>query len=426
MSHQPRLQAVRGMNDILPEQSAQWLALEDTLRQWLRAYGYREIRTPMLEFTPLFTRSIGEVTDIVEKEMYSFVDAANGESLTLRPEATASCVRMVVEHNLLYNGPQRLSYMGPMFRHERPQKGRYRQFHQCGAEAFGFAGPDLDAEMILMTARLWKQLGIQDVTLELNTIGSAAARRGHRDKLVSWFRQHYDVLDEDCRRRLETNPLRILDSKNPALQELISQAPRLMDELDDESLVHFEQLQQLLGAAGLKWVVNHRLVRGLDYYNATVFEWTTPLLGAQSTICGGGRYDSLVEQLGGKPSPAIGFAMGMERLLALMEASGAAGQAQHWEPELYIIHQGEGALSAALALGEQLRDAGLRVITHGGGGNFKNQMKKADASGAAFAALLGEEELRQGLVALKPLRGQGEQQLLNVTEIIEQLKTRAS
>jgi histidyl-tRNA synthetase len=423
---QNRLQAVRGMNDILPEQSAQWLALEHTLRQWLRAYGYREIRTPLLEFTPLFTRSIGEVTDIVEKEMYSFVDEANGESLTLRPEATASCVRMVVEHNLLYNGPQRLSYLGPMFRHERPQKGRYRQFHQCGAEAFGYAGPDLDAEMILMTARLWKQLGLREVTLELNTIGSAAARQNHRSKLVAFFRQHFDALDEDCRRRLESNPLRILDSKNPALQELIAAAPRLMDELDEESLRHFEELQQLLSAAGQPWVLNHRLVRGLDYYNATVFEWTTPLLGAQSTICGGGRYDSLVEQLGGKPSPAIGFAMGMERLLALMEASGSATDAQHWQPELYIIHQGEGALSAALILGEQLRDQGLRVITHGGGGNFKNQMKRADASGAAYAALLGEEELRQGRVALKPLRGQGEQQLLSLAELIEHLKTRTS
>lgn len=422
---QPRLQAVRGMNDILPQQSAQWLQLEDTLRRWLASYGYREIRTPVLEFTPLFTRSIGEVTDIVEKEMYTFVDAANGESLTLRPEATASCVRMVVEHNLLYAGPQRLSYMGPMFRHERPQKGRYRQFHQCGAEAFGYSGPDLDAEMIIMTARLWKQLGIENVTLELNTIGSAQERRAHREKLVGWFRQHYEVLDEDCRRRLETNPLRILDSKNPALQDLIAQAPRLMDELTGESLQHFDELQKLLRAAGLTWIVNHRLVRGLDYYNATVFEWTTPLLGAQSTICGGGRYDSLVEQLGGKPSPAIGFAMGMERLLALIEASGTVQNNRHWEPELYIIHQGEGALEAALSLGETLRDAGLAVITHAGGGNFKSQMKRADASGARYAALLGEEELAQGKVALKPLRGQGEQQLLTINQVIEHVKTRA-
>ncbi|MDE2343499.1 MAG: histidine--tRNA ligase [Betaproteobacteria bacterium] len=417
-----KFQAVRGMNDILPDQSGAWAFLEATLRRWLAQYGYSEVRSPVLEPTGLFIRSIGEVTDIVEKEMYTFVDSLNGESLTLRPEATASCVRLAVQHNLLYAGPQRLWYMGPMFRHERPQKGRYRQFHQCGAEALGFAGPDADAELILMTARLWEMLGLKEVSLEINTIGSLECRQQHRRKLVEYFQRHQELLDEDSRRRLHTNPLRILDSKNPALSELIDGAPRLMDALDAESAAHFESLQTLLRAAGLQYRINPRLVRGLDYYNATVFEWVTPLLGAQSTICGGGRYDGLVEQLGGKPTPACGFAMGLERLLAVLQETRAEPFPESC-PDVYVVHQGETAQQAAFLAADAVRAAGFSAVLHCGGGSFKSQLKRADASRAAYAMILGEDEVRAGLVSLKPLRGQGDQQTVPLAQAMQLLKT---
>ncbi|MDE1989916.1 MAG: histidine--tRNA ligase [Betaproteobacteria bacterium] len=417
-----KFQAVRGMNDILPDQSGAWAFLETTLRRWLALYGYSEVRSPVLEPTGLFVRSIGEVTDIVEKEMYTFVDSLNGESLTLRPEATASCVRLAVQHNLLYAGPQRLWYMGPMFRHERPQKGRYRQFHQCGAEALGFAGPDADAELILMTARLWEMLGLKEVSLEINTIGSLECRQQHRRKLVEYFGQHVELLDEDSKRRLHTNPLRILDSKNPALSDLIEGAPRLMDALDDASAEHFESLQALLQAAGLQYRINPRLVRGLDYYNATVFEWVTPLLGAQSTICGGGRYDGLVEQLGGKPTPACGFAMGMERLLAVLQETRTEPLPEPG-PDVYVVHQGEAAQQAAFLAADQVRSAGFAAVLHCGGGSFKSQLKRADASRAAYAMILGEDEVRAGQVSLKPLRGQGEQKTVSLAQAIQLLRT---
>jgi histidyl-tRNA synthetase len=416
-----KFQAVRGMNDILPDDTPAWSFLEETLRRWLNQYGYREVRSPVLEPTGLFIRSIGEVTDIVEKEMYTFVDGLNGESLTLRPEATASCVRLAVQHNLLYAGPQRLWYLGPMFRHERPQKGRYRQFHQCGAEALGFAGPDIDAELIVMTARLWEMLGLRDVTLEINSIGSLECRQQHRQKLIAYFEGHLDALDEDAKRRLHSNPLRILDSKNPALADIIEGAPRLMDVLDEASALHFEKLQTLLRAAGLSYRINPRLVRGLDYYNATVFEWVTSLLGAQSTICGGGRYDGLVEQLGGKPTPACGFAMGLERLLALLHESRTDLQPVIG-PEVYVVHQGEGAQEAAFLIADAVRSAGHAAVLHCGGGNFKAQLKRADGCQAAFAFIVGEDEVRQHTVSIKPLRGQGPQQTLSLQQAIQLLK----
>lgn len=394
------------MNDILPDEAGLWLWFEEVVRNWLEGYGYRNIRMPLLEPTALFKRAIGEVTDIVEKEMYSFVDELNGDHLTLRPEGTASCVRAVLQHNLLYNAPQRLWYSGPMFRHERPQKGRYRQFHQVGVEALGFAGPDIDAEMILMCARLWRTLGIRDVTLQLNTLGDAAARQRHREKLIAYFGKHEGVLDADAARRLHSNPLRILDSKNPAMQDIIAGAPRLMDELDDEALQHFEAVQQTLRRHDLAFEINPRLVRGLDYYNRTVFEWVTTRLGAQGTICAGGRYDGLIEQIGGKPQPACGFAMGVERLLALLQEDGMENPPLSLD--VYVVHQGELADGMASRVAEQLRDAGLRVLLHCGGGGFKSQMKKADGSGAACAVIIGDDEARAGLVTLKPLRG-GEQ-----------------
>ncbi|MEW5709434.1 MAG: histidine--tRNA ligase [Pseudomonadota bacterium] len=395
------IQAIRGMNDILPEEALAWERFEDTVRDWLRRYGYRPIRMPLVERTELFVRSIGEVTDIVEKEMYTFVDALNGESLTLRPEGTASCVRAVLEHNLLYAGPQRLYYSGPMFRHERPQKGRYRQFHQVGVEALGFEGPDIDAEHIVMARRLWRMLGLEGIRLELSTLGSSEARARYRDRLTRYFEAHLDALDQDSRRRLRTNPLRILDSKNPAMQSLIEGAPRLMDDLDEKSLEHFEALQSMLRTLDVEFRVNPRLVRGLDYYNRTVYEWVTDRLGAQGTVCAGGRYDGLVEQLGGKPTPACGFAMGVERLLALL--------AEKEEPapapvDVYMVHQGERASDLAPRVAEALRDVGLRVVLHCGGGSFKSQMKKADASGAQVAVILGEDELQAGEVSVKPLR----------------------
>lgn len=413
------IQAVRGMNDILPADAALWEFFEDTVADWLRAYGYTQIRTPIVENTDLFVRSIGEVTDIVEKEMYSFEDRLNGEHLTLRPEGTASCVRAVVQHNLLYNAPQRLWYKGPMFRHERPQKGRYRQFHQIGVESLGFAGPDMDAEHIIMTARLWKLLGLDDVALEINTLGSPEARARYRSRLIHYFEGHADVLDEDAKRRLHSNPLRILDSKNPAMQAIIETAPKLMDDLDDESRQHFEELQHMLHAAGVKFTVNKRLVRGLDYYNATVFEWVTTQLGAQGTVCAGGRYDGLIEQIGGKSAPACGFAMGVERLLALLQDQGFVPPAL--VPDAYVLHLGEQADRFAIPAAEQLRDSGLSVVLHCGGGSFKSQMKKADASGARYAIIIGDDEVAAGQVSVKPLRAEGEQARMTLVEAAERL-----
>ncbi len=400
------LQAVKGMNDILPDEAELWLWFEGVVREWLEGYGYRNIRMPLLEPTALFKRAIGEVTDIVEKEMYSFTDQLNNDELTLRPEGTASCVRAVLEHNLLYNAPQRLYYSGPMFRHEKPQKGRYRQFHQVGVEALGFAGPDIDAEMILMCARLWRKLGVRDVSLQLNTLGDTAARHRHREKLIEYFERHRNVLDGDAERRLHSNPLRILDSKNPAMQDLIAGAPRLMDELDDEALRHFESVQEILRRHEVPYEINPRLVRGLDYYNRTVFEWVTTRLGAQGTVCAGGRFDGLIGQIGGKPQPACGFAMGIERLLALLREDGM--ELPPPRLDVYLVHQGDQADRMASLVAEQLRDAGLKVLLHCGGGGFKSQMKKADSSNAACAVIIGDDEAATGQVVLKPLRG-GEQ-----------------
>ncbi|NMG73305.1 histidine--tRNA ligase [Aromatoleum diolicum] len=402
------LQAVRGMNDILPDEAEAWEHFEDIVRDWLRSYGYRPIRMPIVEPTPLFKRAIGEVTDIVEKEMYSFEDALNGELLTLRPEGTASCVRAAIQHKMLFAGPQRLYYHGPMFRHERPQKGRYRQFHQIGVEAMGFDGPDIDAEHILMCARLWDDLGLEDVRLELNSLGSSEERARHRAELITYLSAHQERLDEDAKRRLHTNPLRILDTKNPDLQDLVEAAPKLIDFLGDESLKHFDGVQALLKDAGIPYRINPRLVRGLDYYNRTVFEWVTTRLGAQGTVCAGGRYDGLVEQLGGKPAPAAGFAMGVERLLALWREGG--GEVERAQPDVYVVHLGEQAQRLAFRAAEALRGYGFAVLTHCGGGSFKSQMKKADASGAQLAVVIGEDEAATGEVGLKPLRGPGGQQ----------------
>jgi histidyl-tRNA synthetase len=408
------LQAVRGMNDILPDEAELWLWFEDIVRDWLTGYGYRNIRMPLLEPTALFKRAIGEVTDIVEKEMYSFTDNLNNDELTLRPEGTASCVRAALQHNLLYNAPQRLYYSGPMFRHERPQKGRYRQFHQIGVEALGFAGPDIDAEMILMCARLWKKLGLREVTLQLNTLGDTAARQRHRERLIAYFEQHAAMLDEDAMRRLHSNPLRILDSKNPAMQEIIAGAPRLMDELDEEAIAHFNAVQETLHRHEIPFEINPRLVRGLDYYNRTVFEWVTTRLGAQGTICAGGRFDGLIEEIGGKATPACGFAMGIERLLALLQEDGI-----DYPPsplDVYVVHQGEAADKLATLVAEQLRDGGLKVLLHCGGGSFKSQMKKADGSSAACAVIIGDDEANAKQVTLKPLRG-GDQIRVGLDEL---------
>ena len=409
------LQAIRGMNDILPDQTPLWQHFEQIVRDWLGAYGYREIRMPIVEPTSLFKRAIGEVTDIVEKEMYTWSDALNGESLSLRPEGTASCVRAVLEHNLLFGSSQRLFYSGPMFRHERPQKGSYRQFHQIGIESMGYAGPDMDVEHIVMSARLWKQLGISGIALQINTLGTSEDRARHRTRLIHYLEKHQALLDEDAKRRLQSNPLRILDSKNPALQALISAAPKLLDDLDENSLKHFEMLQDLLRVAGVSFSINPRLVRGLDYYNFTVFEWVTDQLGSQGTVCAGGRYDGLVEQLGGKPTPACGFAMGVERLLALMEAQGI--QPVPPAPAIYLAYMGEQAQRYALTAAEHLRDAGLQVVLHCGNGNFKAQMKKANASGARFAVIIGEDEVKAGVVGLKSLRTQAEQVSVSIAQV---------
>ena len=416
------LQAVRGMNDILPDDAEIWEHFEDIVRDWLRSYGYRPIRMPIVEPTPLFKRAIGEVTDIVEKEMYSFIDALNGEELTLRPEGTASCVRAAIQHKMLHTGTHRLYYQGPMFRHERPQKGRYRQFHQIGVEALGFSGPDIDAELILMCARLWDDLGLEDVRLELNSLGSSAERAAHRAALVGYLERHAGQLDEDGKRRLHSNPLRILDTKNPALQDLVEAAPRLADFLGDESLTHFDGVQTILKDAGIPFRINHRLVRGLDYYNRTVFEWVTNRLGAQGTVCAGGRYDGLVEMLGGKPAPAAGFAMGVERLISLWRDSG--GEAERAQPDVYVVHVGDAAQRLAFRASEALRAYGFAVLTHCGGGSFKSQMKKADASGAPMAVIIGEDEAAEGTVGLKPLRGPGVQQRIHVDSLADALAER--
>ena len=396
------IQAVRGMNDLLPDAAAVFARIEAAARSVLAAYGYREVRLPIIEKTELFARSIGAVTDIVEKEMYSF-DDRNGESLTLRPEGTAGCVRAGIENGLLHNQVQRYWYAGPMFRHERPQKGRYRQFHQIGAEAFGLAGPELDAEQILMTARLWKTLGLTDLRLEINSLGTPEARAAYRERLVAHLRQHESVLDEDSRRRLDANPLRVLDTKNPAMHEVVASAPSLLDHLDDESRAHFDTVKTYLDDAGVACHVNARLVRGLDYYTRTVFEWTTTQLGAQGTVCAGGRYDGLVAQLGGKATPAVGFALGMERLAEL--CAQLRGDAQH--PRAFVVCADDGHARAAIRLAETLRDAGVRTECDAQGA-LKSQMRRADRSGAAYAAIVGAADVSGDAVRLKNMRDGGE------------------
>lgn len=407
------LQAIRGMNDILPEQTPLWRYFEGTVANLLDGYGYRQIRMPIVEVTELFKRSIGEVTDIVEKEMYTFADR-NGDSLTLRPEGTASCVRAVLEHGISGGGQvQKLWYIGPMFRYERPQKGRYRQFHQIGVEVFNLDGPDIDAELIVLTWRLWGLLGIRDaVKLELNSLGTSAARANYREALVQYLSARLDLLDADSKRRLTSNPLRILDSKVPETQAMLVDAPKLEDYLDEESRVHFDGLRARLDAAGIPYVLNPKLVRGLDYYSKTVFEWVTDQLGAQGTVCAGGRYDGLVEQMGGKPTAGVGFALGIERLILLLETLGQVPAEISRQVDVYLCAFGEQAELKGLSLAERLRDQlpGLRLQVNAGAGSFKSQLKKADKSGALFALVLGEDELAQQVIAVKPLRGQGEQQ----------------
>lgn len=401
-----KVQAIRGMNDVLPDQSPLWEFFEDTVREVFRCYGYRNIRTPIVERTELFVRGVGAVTDIVEKEMYSFTDALNGDQLSLRPEGTAPTVRAALEHSLLFNGAQRLWYSGPLFRHERPQKGRYRQYHTFGAEVLGLAGPDVDIELLVMARRLWKALGIDGVQLQINTIGSADERRVFRAQLIQYFEAHSSNLDEDATRRLHTNPLRILDSKNPAMQEVIEAAPRLLDALGDTSRRNFDAVQSGLRAAGIEYVINPRLVRGLDYYNLTVFEWVSDRLGAQSAICSGGRYDGLFEQLGGKPTPGCGFGIGVERTLLLLEEGKMPTRKP---PDAYIAHSGEGAAQFAMGAAESMRDGGLAIILDCSGASFKSQMKKADGSGARYAVLIGVDEVAMQQVSVKPLREAAEQ-----------------
>ncbi|HEY1058822.1 MAG TPA: histidine--tRNA ligase [Limnobacter sp.] len=402
-----KLQSVKGMNDVLPVEGIHWENLETLLREWLTAYGYRLIKTPVLEPTALFRRGIGEVTDIVEKEMFSFIDRLNGDELTLRPEFTAGIARATIQHNLTYAAPQRVYAMGPVFRHERPQRGRYRQFHQLDVEALGFEGPDIDAELIVMLSRLWRDMGLDGVRLEINCLGEAAERLAHREALIAYFEQHKALLDEDAQRRLYSNPLRILDTKNPTMQDMVNAAPKLSQYLGEASLAHYKGVKRLLDDAGVPYVENPRLVRGLDYYNLTVFEWITDALGSQGTICGGGRYDGLIEILGGKPTPAIGFAIGLERLLELYLESAQPDDAA--DLDVYVVHQGEGTARRAFTLAEELRDAGFAVVLHAGSGGFKSQMKRADVSGASVAVILGENELNKGTAAVKLLRGEGEQ-----------------
>lgn len=414
-----KILAVKGMNDILPPASAHWEWLEQTVRELMAGYAYRNVRTPIVEPTGLFVRGLGEVTDIVEKEMYSFEDRLNGEALTLRPEATAGVVRAVVENNLLYDGPRRLYYVGPMFRHERPQRGRYRQFHQVGAEALGFAGPDVDAELIFMACDLWAKLGLKGVTLEINSLGQLDERQAHRTALIAYLSSHQDVLDEDAKRRLHSNPLRILDTKNPAMQDMVNGAPKLMDYLGDESLAHFNGLRAILDDAGVAYTINPRLVRGMDYYNLSVFEFVTRDLGSQGTICGGGRYDGLIEQIAGKPAPAVGWALGVERLLELLKEQNLLPQQP--APDVFVVVPSADVALQAAQVCRQLRMAGAHVHMHAGTaqgqGSMKSQFKRADGSGAAWAVIVGEQELAAGQVACKSLRVAGEQQLVKLADL---------
>ena len=422
-----KITAVKGMNDLLPPESARWEWLESQVRELMACFAYQNVRTPIVEPTALFVRGLGEVTDIVEKEMYSFEDRLNGEALTLRPESTAGVVRAVVEHNLLYDGGKRLYYMGPMFRHERPQRGRYRQFHQIGAEALGFPGAEIDAEMILLAHALWERLGLQQVRLELNSLGQPAERAQHRAALIQYFEQHAQQLDDDARRRLHANPLRILDTKNPAMQSLVEGAPQLLEFLGPESLAHFQRVQDILSANGVAYRINPRLVRGMDYYNLTVFEFITDQLGSQGTICGGGRYDYLIEQVGGKPSPAVGWALGVERVLELLKEQGAA--APDVSPDVYAIVPDAEALPQAFQTLQHLRSLGVRVQMHApsgvaapgqGLGSMKSQFKKADSSGARHALIFGADELQRGELTLKSLRdGQGAQVCVALTAVDE-------
>ncbi|MBI1965878.1 MAG: histidine--tRNA ligase [Betaproteobacteria bacterium] len=413
-----KIQAIRGMNDVLPEEAHLWRFFEDAARSVFEQYGYRYIRTPIVERTELFVRGVGEATDIVEKEMYSFVDAMNGDRLSLRPEGTAPTVRAALEHNLLYHGPQRLWYGGPLFRHERPQKGRYRQYHTYGAEALGLPDPDIDVELLLMAHRLWRKLGIDGVELQINTIGSAEERRAFRAKLVAHFERHPGALDEDARRRLQANPLRLLDSKNPALQPVIGAAPRLIDAAGASTRANFEAVQAGLREAGIAYTINPRLVRGLDYYNLTVFEWVSGRLGAQNAICSGGRYDGLAGQLGGKPTPGCGFGIGVERTLLLLRDADVSREA----PDVYLVRQGAAAQRYGARVAEELRDAGLAVVVHGGGGNLSAQMKKADASGARFAVIIGDDEAGAGEISVKPLRAAGPQTRGSVAAAVNRVK----
>jgi histidyl-tRNA synthetase len=413
------IKAIRGMNDILPDQTPLWQFFEAQVKSVFDQYGYQEIRMPIAEKTDLFCRSIGEATDVVEKEMYTFADR-NGDNMTLRPEGTASCVRAAQEHGLTYNQVQRLWYHGPMFRYERPQKGRQRQFHQFGAEVYGIDGPDVDAELIIMTARLWRQLGLQDaVTLQLNTLGSSTARAAYRTDLVAFLEINMDKLDADSQRRVSTNPLRVLDSKDSNTQSVLDSAPDFYGYLDDESRVHFERLRELLDAAGIEYVVNPRLVRGLDYYCKTVFEWVTDKLGAQGTVCGGGRYDGMIEQLGGKPTPAVGWAMGVERMILLLQEMQQEPAGLGQQADVYLAHMGDAASLRTMQLAEQLRSdiLNLRLLWHCGGGSLKNQMKKADRSGAKVVLIMGEDELAQGQIQIKPLQGQGVQQSISLDQV---------
>jgi len=405
------------MNDVLPEEAVWWLELESRIEAWLERYGYRNIRMPLVESTQLFRRAIGEATDIVEKEMYSWRDDLSGEDLTLRPEGTASCVRAAIEHNLLYDGPKRLWYVGPMYRHERPQKGRYRQFHQYGVEALGYPGPDVDAELIVMCASLWRELGLEGLRLELNTIGSSEERARYRSELIRHLEANVDRLDADAKRRLHTNPLRVLDSKNPMVKEVVAGAPVLLDYLGEASLAHFDGLKRLLDSAGIKYLINPKLVRGLDYYNLTVFEWVSDTLGAQGTVCGGGRYDGLFSQIGGKPAPAAGFAMGNERLIALFKAAGRAPRSR--APNAYLVFQGQGTHEYALSIAEALREAGFSVAQHAGGGSFKTQMKKADSSGAEIALIVGADELIAREISVKYLRREEPQHRIARDRLVE-------
>ncbi|HLR82366.1 MAG TPA: histidine--tRNA ligase [Paenalcaligenes sp.] len=423
-----KLRGLTGMHDVLPDQSAQWEQLEKIVREWLASYGYRNMRTPILEYTQLFARGIGEVTDIVEKEMYSFTDSLNGDKLTMRPEFTAGVVRSAIEHNLLYERPQRIYSIGPVFRHERPQRGRYRQFHQIDVEALGFSGPDVDAEMIIMLGRLWQRLGLTDVRLEINSLGQSHERAAHRKALIEYLEKHQDILDDEAKRRMYTNPLRVLDTKNPDLQEMADAAPRLFSFLGEESLAHYEGVCQRLDAMGIEYTLNPRMVRGLDYYNLTVFEWITDRLGAQGTVCGGGRYDGLFELLGGKPTPGIGFAIGMERLLELVQQQEILSNTS--ECDIYMVYQNDAGQQQAMVLAEQLRDVGLRVIVHAGPKSMRAQFRRADNSGALAAVILGQSELESQQASIKWLRApaltdeQPQQEQVDFAQCAQFLKSR--